>query len=75
VSDARQFCLYVLSQYMDRTYVTQQHKTPVFQLGLDLWRDQVSALLSSARQYEAVRGSTSTPWLSAQQHSGGSSYG
>jgi hypothetical protein len=28
-------------QYMDRTYVTQQHKTPVFQLGLDLWRDHV----------------------------------
>lgn len=28
-------------QYMDRTYVTQQHKTPVFQLGLDLWREQV----------------------------------
>ncbi|WIA11985.1 hypothetical protein OEZ85_012066 [Tetradesmus obliquus] len=27
--------------YMDRTYVTQQHKTPVFQLGLDLWREQV----------------------------------
>ncbi|GBF91645.1 hypothetical protein Rsub_03949 [Raphidocelis subcapitata] len=27
--------------YMDRTYVTQQHKTPVFQLGLDLWRDHV----------------------------------
>jgi hypothetical protein len=26
---------------MDRTYVTQQHKTPVFQLGLDLWRDHV----------------------------------
>lgn len=28
-------------QYMDRTYVAQQHKTPVFQLGLDLWRDTV----------------------------------
>lgn len=28
-------------QYMDRTYVTQQHKTPVFQLGLDLWRDHI----------------------------------
>eukprot|EP00882_Tetradesmus_deserticola_P002834 GHRQ01003012.1.p1 GENE.GHRQ01003012.1~~GHRQ01003012.1.p1 ORF type:complete len:735 (+),score=416.28 GHRQ01003012.1:173-2206(+) len=27
--------------YMDRTYVTQQHKAPVFQLGLDLWREQV----------------------------------
>eukprot|EP00878_Enallax_costatus_P014463 GHUV01015127.1.p1 GENE.GHUV01015127.1~~GHUV01015127.1.p1 ORF type:complete len:678 (+),score=256.68 GHUV01015127.1:760-2793(+) len=27
--------------YMDRTYVTQQHKTPVFQLGLDLWREVV----------------------------------
>lgn len=27
--------------YMDRTYVMQQHKVPVFQLGLDLWRDQV----------------------------------
>ena len=26
---------------MDRTYVAQQHKTPVFQLGLDLWRDAV----------------------------------
>lgn len=26
---------------MDRTYVTQQHKVPVFQLGLDLWRDHV----------------------------------
>jgi hypothetical protein len=26
---------------MDRTYVMQQHKVPVFQLGLDLWRDQV----------------------------------
>jgi cullin 3 len=27
--------------YMDRTYVTQQHRTPVFQLGLDLWREHV----------------------------------
>ncbi len=26
---------------MDRTYVTQQQKTPVFQLGLELWRDNV----------------------------------
>lgn len=28
-------------QYMDRTYVAQQQKTPVFQLGLELWRDHV----------------------------------
>lgn len=28
--------------YMDRTYVAQQHRTPVFQLGLDLWRDHVA---------------------------------
>lgn len=28
-------------QYMDRTYVQQQHKTHVHQLGLDLWRDNV----------------------------------
>lgn len=27
--------------YMDRTYVMQQQKTPVFQLGLELWRDHV----------------------------------
>uniref|UniRef100_A0A7S1SLI1 Cullin family profile domain-containing protein n=1 Tax=Tetraselmis chuii TaxID=63592 RepID=A0A7S1SLI1_9CHLO len=27
--------------YMDRTYVQQQHKTHVHQLGLDLWRDHV----------------------------------
>eukprot|EP00899_Mesostigma_viride_P019647 jgi/Mesvir1/27684/Mv07403-RA.1 len=27
--------------YMDRTYVTQHHKTPVLQLGLNLWRDEV----------------------------------
>jgi hypothetical protein len=33
-----------LAQYMDRTYVTQQHKTQVFQLGLDLWREQVRLL-------------------------------
>ena len=26
---------------MDRTYVAQQQKTPVFQLGLELWRDHV----------------------------------
>jgi hypothetical protein len=31
------FCL----QYMDRTYVAQQQRTPVFQLGLELWRDHV----------------------------------
>jgi hypothetical protein len=35
-------------QYMDRTYVTQQHKTPVFQLGLDLWREQVRQRCSSS---------------------------
>eukprot|EP00798_Chlamydomonas_sp_ICE-L_P002801 gene2801-12676_t len=27
--------------YMDRTYVGTQQKTPVFQLGLELWRDHV----------------------------------
>lgn len=27
--------------YMDRTYVTQQQKTPVFPLGLELWRDHI----------------------------------
>ncbi|KXZ56311.1 hypothetical protein GPECTOR_1g274 [Gonium pectorale] len=27
--------------YMDRTFVVQQQKTPVFALGLELWRDQV----------------------------------
>ncbi|KAJ9510776.1 hypothetical protein QJQ45_027594 [Haematococcus lacustris] len=27
--------------YMDRTFVVQQHRTPVFQLGLELWRDHV----------------------------------
>lgn len=27
--------------YMDRTYVQQQQKVPVFNLGLDLWRDHV----------------------------------
>lgn len=27
--------------YMDRTYVSQQQKTPVYQLGLDLWREHV----------------------------------
>lgn len=27
--------------YMDRTYVAQQQKTAVFQLGLELWRDNV----------------------------------
>jgi cullin 3 len=26
---------------MDRTFVTQQQRTPVFQLGLELWRDHV----------------------------------
>ena len=26
---------------MDRTFVTQQQKTPVHQLGLELWRDHV----------------------------------
>jgi uncharacterized membrane protein SirB2 len=38
-------CCFVvfIVQYMDRTYVMQQHKVPVFQLGLDLWRDQVGA--------------------------------
>lgn len=35
--------LHCPAQYMDRTYVMQQHKVPVFQLGLDLWRDQVGA--------------------------------
>lgn len=28
-------------QYMDRTYVTQNQKKPVFQLSLELWRDNV----------------------------------
>lgn len=28
-------------QYMDRTFVVQQQKTPVFALGLELWRDVV----------------------------------
>jgi len=27
--------------YMDRTYVNQQQKTPVYPLGLELWRDHV----------------------------------
>jgi cullin 3 len=27
--------------YMDRTYVSQQQKTPVYPLGLELWRDHV----------------------------------
>eukprot|EP00195_Chlamydomonas_chlamydogama_P006506 CAMPEP_0202902692 /NCGR_PEP_ID=MMETSP1392-20130828/17001_1 /ASSEMBLY_ACC=CAM_ASM_000868 /TAXON_ID=225041 /ORGANISM="Chlamydomonas chlamydogama, Strain SAG 11-48b" /LENGTH=715 /DNA_ID=CAMNT_0049589497 /DNA_START=313 /DNA_END=2460 /DNA_ORIENTATION=+ len=27
--------------YMDRTYVAQQQKVPVFQLGLELWRDHI----------------------------------
>jgi cullin 3 len=26
---------------MDRTYVTQQQRTPVYALGLELWRDVV----------------------------------
>ena len=26
---------------MDRTYITQQNKTPVFQLGLELWKQHV----------------------------------
>ena len=29
------------AQYMDRIYVKHQNKTPVHQLGLDLWRDLV----------------------------------
>jgi hypothetical protein len=33
---------------MDRTYVTQQHKTPVFQLGLDLWRQKVRTAAAAA---------------------------
>jgi cullin 3 len=28
--------------YLDRTYVAQQRRTPVFQMGLDLWRDGVA---------------------------------
>jgi cullin 3 len=28
-------------QYMDRTYIAQQNKTPVFQLGLELWKQHV----------------------------------
>ena len=28
-------------QYMDRTFVAQQQKTAVFQLGLELWRDHI----------------------------------
>ncbi len=32
---------FVCSQYMDRTYVAQQQRTPVFQLGLELWRTHV----------------------------------
>jgi len=27
--------------YMDRTYIAQQNKTPVFQLGLELWKQHV----------------------------------
>lgn len=29
------------AQYMDRTYVAQQQRTPVFTLGLELWRNHV----------------------------------
>lgn len=29
------------AQYMDRTYVAQQQRTPVFQLGLQLWHEHV----------------------------------
>mmetsp|Transcript_25320 Transcript_25320/g.80122 ORF Transcript_25320/g.80122 Transcript_25320/m.80122 type:complete len:736 (-) Transcript_25320:24-2231(-) len=32
--------------YMDRTYVTQQKKTPVHELGLNLWRDNIVRLES-----------------------------
>ena len=28
-------------QYMDRTFVSQQQRTPVFALGLELWRNHV----------------------------------
>lgn len=41
-------------QYMDRTYVMQQHKVPVFQLGLDLWRDQVGAPAGVELQLDAA---------------------
>lgn len=39
---------------MDRTYVMQQHKVPVFQLGLDLWRDQVRAGRGNSGSAEAL---------------------
>eukprot|EP00775_Hariotina_reticulata_P012940 gene12940-13068_t len=42
--------------YMDRTYVTQQHKTPVFQLGLDLWRDQVVRQSQIQQRLQSILG-------------------
>lgn len=33
--------LCVCVQYMDRTFVVQQQRIPVYQLGLELWRDHV----------------------------------
>ena len=40
-------------QYMDRIYVKHQNKTPVHQLGLDLWRDGV---VRSRRIRERLQG-------------------
>lgn len=42
--------------YMDRTYVAQQHRTPVFQLGLDLWRDHVVRRPAIAQRMLATLG-------------------
>lgn len=49
---------------MDRTYVTQQHKTPVFQLGLDLWRDHV-VHNATIQQVRARRGGGGAGGVSA----------
>ena len=39
---------------MDRTYVTQQKKTPVFALGLELWRDLVARHRSLQPRLQAL---------------------
>jgi Cullin family len=46
-------CRACTAQYMDRIYVKHQNKTPVHQLGLNLWRDVV---LRNRRIEERLQG-------------------
>lgn len=56
---------------MDRTYVTQQGKRSVHQLGLDLWRDEVGAGSLVVLSYRVCSTSPKGPLAPALEAAGG----